>query len=181
MNGSGSPTGQWRGLPWFEEKPQKPPAEDCPHCGRPVTIYPRKLSSAMSRNLVRMYWLRGKYPDKPYFHVKEFDKEGARGEFGVLSFWGLVEGAHNQDSRKRTSGMWTLTAFGMAFVRREAELPQYVLVGLRSSLQGYAGPMVDIKVCLEFRNRFRYDELMGADYGKGVQLLLDMSMGPKNL
>ena len=173
-------TGLWNGIPWQEARPRKERAEDCPHCRRPISVYPRKLSSSMARNLVRLHWLHRKNPSRTQFHVKEFDMEGARGEFGVIQLWGLVQQAGSGGNEKRTSGCWKLSESGRAFVLGETRVPEYVLVGLRSALQGYAGPMVDIRHALEHKNRFRYDELMGEDFGKGVQLALDMRMGPKS-
>lgn len=176
-----SPDGEFRGFPWYAAKPPAGLAHPCPTCERLMKRYDRKLSSAMARNLIRVYWLHKKSPGRAYFHVKEFDKEGARGEFGVLAMWGLVEEApRDQTGAKKSVGYWRLTPDGVAFVRGETTVPQYVMTKWASTLLGFCGPSVGIRECLEATNKFRYDELMGEDYGRQVQMTLDAMFAPKH-
>lgn len=115
----------------------------------------------MARSLIRLYRLTtASQNQQRFFHVKQFDKEKARGEFGVLSSWGLVEEAPNNDRYKKTSGMWAITSFGSEFVQLRENVPQHVILKWGSALLGFSGPMVNIKDCLEHGNHFKYDELM---------------------
>lgn len=114
----------------------------------------------MARGLFRLYVLGEKYPARQFFHVKHFDKEGARGEFGVLSSWELVVEQQNYDNQKKTSGMWAVTEFGKRFVLQQESVPQYVILKWGSELLGFAGRYVSAKECLEHGNKFKYDELM---------------------
>jgi hypothetical protein len=155
----GTPSGVWAGMPWYEEPPRDR-GHHCGECGRLLKIYNRRLSRSMARGLVRLYVLGVRFPERRGFHVKLFDKEGARGEFGVLSSWGLVVEQPNQDGGKKTSGMWALTDFGREFVELRHQVPQYVILKWGSELLGFSGSMVTAKECLEHGNRFRYDELM---------------------
>lgn len=155
----GMPSGVFAGQPWYEEAPRDK-GHHCGECGRLLKIYQRRLSRSMTRGLIRLYVLVLRYPTRQAFHVKNFDKEGARGEFGVLSSWGLVVEQPNTDDTKKTSGMWALTDFGKAFVELREQVPQYVILRWGSELLGFSGPMVTAKECLEHGNRFRYDELM---------------------
>ena len=155
----GTPTGIWNGSAWYEEAPRDK-GHACGECGRLLKIYQRRLSSSMSRGLIRLYLLGVKYPDRAAFHVKHFDKEGARGEFGVLSCWGLVTEQPNSNPEKKTSGMWTLTEFGKSFIELREQVPLYALLKWGSEFLGYAGPMVNLKACLEHGNHFKYDDLM---------------------
>lgn len=150
---------RWNNLPWQQVR-EKEKKRSCSECGRPVEVYHRKLSTGMAVKLVRLYHLASASPEKSHFHVGEFDQTGGRGELGVLSLWGLVEEKDNTDGKKRTSGFWRLTDFGRRFVEARSQVPQYALVRFRSEHLGFAGPMVGIRACLEYRNRFNYAELM---------------------
>lgn len=177
----GAVTGLWRGLPWYEETPNLGLAEDCPHCGRPIKVYRRRLSCFMAQTLIRLYRLHKGNPKAGKFHVMEIDAHRNGGEFAQLRFWGLTEDAENQAASKRCSGSWSLTAEGAAFAERRTRVPAHILLGQRAQLLGFSGRMVDARECLEASNRFSYEDLMGADFGKGTQLLLDSFMGPKNV
>lgn len=153
-------TGMFNGMPWYEV-PERDKGHRCGECGRFLKVYHRKLSRPMARSLIRLYRLHQTSPDKQWFHVKLFDKEGARGEFGVLACWGLVAEAANSDKDKKTSGLWAVTEFGARFVTLQETVPQYVMLRWGSELLGFSGPMVDARKCLEHGNRFSYQDLMG--------------------
>lgn len=155
----GIPNGVFNGQPWYET-PTRDKGYHCGECGRFLKAYHRRLSCSMARGLVRLYVLGMRYPDRKAFHVKLFDKEGARGEFGVLAAWGLVVELPNESTEQRRSGMWSLTEFGRHFIELRESVPQFVILKWGSELLGFSGPMVNVKECLEHGNRFRYDELM---------------------
>lgn len=158
----GIPTGVFRDCPWWQD-PIRDEGQDCPTCGRLLKIYHRRLSRSMARSLVRLYRLTNASANQQkFFHVKQFDKEKARGEFGVLSSWGLVQEAPNNDRYKKTSGMWAITPFGVDFVMMRENVPQHVILKWKSAHLGFSGQMVSIKDCLEHGNHFKYDELMAS-------------------
>lgn len=150
----------FRGMPWQAEV-VRDKGTPCKECGRPKKTYHRPLSSAMARGLIRLYRLHQTYRDRKGFHVKLFDKESARGEFGVLSYWGLVDKVKVQGGRKRASGMWALTQFGAEFVELRQEVPLYAMVKWQSQLVGFAGAFTGIKQCLEGDGKFKYKDVMG--------------------
>lgn len=175
-----SPTGQWRGMPWWEAKPAKLASEPCPHCARPLARYERPLTNTMALKLIHVYQLHLRHPERKHFHVKEFDGLGGRGEFGTLSNWALVQEAEKtQNTGARTSGFWSLTEFGRAFVRGDVEVPQYVMLKAGSQLLGFAGPMRRIRESLHRENRFSYEELVSATIEKYQQMTLDRMFMPK--
>ena len=153
-------TGNFRGIPWYEKAPRDP-GTDCTECGRLKKTYHRRLSSSMARGLIRLYRLHRTYPETKAFHVKLFDKEGARGEFGVLSCWSLVQEVKRHDKDQKTSGMWSMTEFGAQFVQLEERVPMYVMLRWGSKLMGFTGPWATAKECLERGGKFSYAELMG--------------------
>lgn len=175
-----SPTGQWRGMPWWEAKPKKLASESCPHCSRPMARYERTLTNTMALKLIHVYQLGLRHPQRKSFHVKEFDGLGGRGEFGTLSKWALVQEAQKTvDTGARTSGCWSLTEFGAAFVQGHVAVPQYVILKWGSQLLGYAGPMRKVKESLHPKNRFSYEDLVSATIEKYQQMTLDRMFMPK--
>lgn len=177
----GPVTGLWRGLPWYEKEPDLGPSNDCPHCGRPMKLYQRALSCFMAQSLIRLYRLHRGRPQAGKFHVMEITAHRNGGEFAQLRFWGLTQDAENKAGSKRCSGVWSLTDEGASFAERRIRVPINILLGPRARLLGFSGQMVDARESLEASNRFNYEELMGPDYGKGTQLLLDSFMGPKGV
>lgn len=153
-------TGLFRGIPWYEKAP-KDPGVVCSECGRIKRTYHRRLSRSMARGLIRLYVLHKTYPQHKSFHVKLFDMEGARGEFGVLSSWSLVREIKRHDKDQKTSGMWAMTEFGAQFVMLQAKVPLYAMIHTGSQLRGFTGPYADARQCLEYGKKFSYAELMG--------------------
>jgi hypothetical protein len=156
--------GTFNGRPWWRDYAGDR-GQTCPTCARPMRVYKRRLRSSMARSLVRLYRLHLTFMRQKYFHVKQFDQQGARGEFGVLRCWGLVE---DEGNLRRPQGMWAVTAFGRQFVELRAAVPLYVLIGWRSEHVGFAGPMVDVRVCLEHGGKFHYDDLMAEQAEEGA-------------
>jgi hypothetical protein len=150
---------QFNGAPWYLEV-FRDPGHNCGECGRRLKVYHRKLSRSMARCLMRLYRLELIHTEHKFFHVKAFDKEGARGEFGVVAKWGLAVERPNDALGKRSSGYWALTEFGRRFVILGETVPEYVILKWGSQLLGFAGPPTNAKQCLESGNRFNYQELM---------------------
>jgi hypothetical protein len=148
----------WGGLPWYDDV-AKDEGHRCGKCTRVLRIYRRRLSSAMCRSLVRLYWLAKESPNKASFHVRQFDREGARGEFGVLSKWGLVHEVYDPEVRRRT-GMWNITDLGKKFIKKKLDVPGFVLMRWGSVALGYAGSLVSAKDCLEYSGDFKYSKLV---------------------
>lgn len=151
--------GTFYNLPWYP-KVSRDKGHDCGECGRKLKIYHRRLTRSMMKGLVRLYRLEIVHPDRKFFHVKLFDKEGGRGEFGVVSAWGLTVEQPNSTLGQKSSGFWALTEFGRRFILLRAKVPQYVIMKWGSQVLGFSGPQVDARETLEYRNQFNYDELM---------------------
>lgn len=155
-----SSTGTFNGLPWWET-PQRDQGTPCAECGRLKKVYHRALSSSMARGLIRLHALHNTYRAKKSFHVRLFDKEGGRGEFGVLAKWGLVIEVKDMTlHNKKSTGLWALTPFGANFVEMKERVPSHVVLKWGSQVLGFSGSFVTMKDCVERGNRFRYTELM---------------------
>lgn len=179
-----SPTGEWRGLPWWEVPPRKTASEPCPTCHRPMATYQRPITNTMALKLIHVYQLLRHRASDKYVHVESFDKFGGKGEFGTLSKWALVEqppaGSKGVRSRGgRTTGLWRLTTFGTSFVLGEAKIPSYAIMKWGSELLGFAGAQVSIHEVLKPSNSFSYKELMSAETERYQQLTLDKIFSSK--
>jgi hypothetical protein len=149
---------EFQGMPWYPAL-IRPDFHVCNACGRPNTIYNRKLSSAMANSLIRLHVLHEQDPQLPYFHVRQFDRNASRGDFAKVKFWGLATESLNMEPAKKSSGLWRITDFGRAFVLKRVQVPSNVLVKWGSEHLGFAGELIDIQGCLG--NKFNYAELMG--------------------
>lgn len=129
----------------------------CPCCTQLAKRYRRNLYGANCRALIALYRLVT--PDNPWHYIGSFQHlDSGGGDFAKARYWALVVEKPNEDEpEKRTSGIWTLTPYGQAFVRRETQIPKYALV-YDSKCQGFEGPSVDIVECLGAK--FNYEELM---------------------
>lgn len=127
----------------------------CPCCGQFVKLYKRKLSSVMSRMLIRLYHL-----PQGYNHVskicKDISNTGTH-DFSKLTYWGLIQEQVNTDTKKRTSGNWKITEKGCQYVEKRITMPSHVFV-YNSKKQGFSETMTTITKSLGVK--FNYSELM---------------------
>jgi len=130
---------------------------NCPCCGQLVKIYKRKLNSGMAAALV---WLVGEFkrtqdwidiPAKAPRHVIKSR------EHGRLVHWGLIEQKPNEDSAKKTSGLWRPTLLGVDSVEGTVSVRSHVFL-LNNEMQGFSDSSVFIKDALG--SDFNYAELM---------------------
>ena len=133
---------------------------ECPACGQLVKLYKRNLSATPARGLIELYKLDQIKPG--YHHIREIESQERShgGDFGKMVYWGLIVQLENNDTKKRTSGMWAITDKGKRFVRGLIAVPQKVLI-FNAKYFGYDGPNITIEMALG--KHFDYAELM-ADY-----------------
>jgi len=109
----------------------------------------------MSKGLIRLYRLGGAID---YYHVSELGVSGTGGEFAQLQRWGLIEDMRNEDTKKRKSGWWRLTDFGVKFVTDEIRVAAYCDTYNMRTL-GFSDETTSIREALG--KRFNYTEMMG--------------------
>jgi len=137
------------------------PIETCDCCGGNTKLYRRKLNSGQARVLIALYhavdWvhLRRTIPAL----VAE-----VQGDTSKLTHWGLAEAKPSEeDSTKRDSGIWRITAHGRAFVLGTHEVPSHAYVATPGDrLLGMESTTVDIVEALG--EHFDYQELMLTDW-----------------
>lgn len=138
---------------WLREHFQE--GATCPCCKQYVKCYHLKVPGTAVRDLINLY--RKTHGGRGYLHVNEFANLVAR-SFAKLEFWGLIESKENEDDKKRTSGMWTLTEKGRQFVRNDITIPKYAYL-YNGRLVKFGEEQVGIEEAVG--HKFDYQELMG--------------------
>lgn len=144
----------------------------CPCCGQQVKLYNRPFNSAQAIGLIKL--VRFYANDPRYYHVTEIGVTESGGEFARLERWGLISSQVNEDTAKRTSGMWKPTEEGIRFARGITRVPSHILLFNRRTY-GFSDTYIDIRDALG--KKFNYSDLMGEpaymrpieDYTPGVQ------------
>lgn len=128
---------------------------ECPCCTQFVKLYPHKLNATAVSDLIRLYNAIDRKKDS-YAHVREFSHDRG-GAFAKLAHWGLVEAELNEDTKKRTSGMWTVTDLGIGFLIGLTRIPERAYL-FNGSCYGTSKTKVSVRQALG--NKFDYEELM---------------------
>jgi hypothetical protein len=131
---------------------------ECPCCTQLVKLYPYKPNSTAISDLIRLWNASGRQLGI-FVHVREFSHDRG-GAFAKLAHWGLVESQINEDTQKRTSGMWTITDSGRQFVVGLTDIPERAYL-FNSKSYGMSRKRVNVRQALG--NKFNYEELM-AEY-----------------
>lgn len=137
----------------------------CPCCDQGAKRYPRKLHSMIARGLVELYRQGGA---ERFVDVLAINRELRRrvpdtvnptSDFSKIEYWRLAYTRHNDDTQRRSSGLWRLTPRGINFVRGECSVPVRAYV-YNNHVDGYSEDTTTIRAALG--DRFDYEELMGA-------------------
>lgn len=125
----------------------------CPCCEQYVKIYTRKLNTAMALYLIRLYNL-----GEGSHHVSTIKGESTgSGDFSKLKYYEFIEEETNEDTSKRTSGMWKITSQGKKFALNQLKVYSHFKL-YNGELLGFLGDMINIKEALG--EKFNYIELM---------------------
>ena len=137
-------------------------SNSCECCGGNIRVYRRKLNSGMARVLC---WLVANRMGE-WTHIAKIPPEIDRGhEIGRLSYWDLVERQENNDTTKRSSGVWRATNAGISFVLHDTEVPSHAFCSVPGHIiLGFEDDLITIHDAL--KDRFDYNELMQG--GSGV-------------
>lgn len=130
----------------------------CVVCEQSAKIYKRPLYSSQSFCLIEMYkkWLSGVH----LVHVKDLKGDAARGgDFAKMELWGLISQVNKSpsDTKKRTSGCWSITKKGIAFAAGRIKIPKKVVI-YNKKVVGFSEEQISIKDSIN--DNFDYEELM---------------------
>ncbi len=128
---------------------------ECPVCTQFVKLYPIKIPATGVRDLIRLYRLTDGDTDG-FLHVNDFADLSSR-SFAKLAHWDLIQSEINEDTDKRTSGMWTIAAKGKRFVEGDEKVPNRAYI-FDSSARAFSHDLVSVQDALG--NKFDYEELM---------------------
>jgi len=150
---------------------------NCPCCTQRVKLNPVKLTNNITRGLIELYKLDQKQPNG-YFHISKIEawqtyNHAGGGAFAKNKYWGLAVDHVNEDTKKRTSGMWAITELGRKFVREEIALANTVNIFNKKKYGESYGDSVTISQTLN--KSFDYSEIMGEyiEPSKAVRWLED--------
>lgn len=139
----------------------------CPCCTQMAKIYQRALASSLTAALIALYRLTHAsrlYGTIEYFHVNDILararlKASVGREFSIVRYWDLTreKALEGGEVDRRTSGYWTITERGVAFVEQRILVPSHVRL-YDSRRLGFAGKEVSVLDCL--KKKFSYAELM---------------------
>lgn len=127
----------------------------CPCCEQLAKQYSRKFTASMAVGLISLY-NQAKSTYNP-IHIKKIKLVNG-GEFAQMKRWELIADSKNEDTTKRTSGLWNITSKGIDFVNNRIQIPMYCDTYNGQTL-GFSREMTTIKQALG--NKFDYSELMG--------------------
>lgn len=134
----------------------------CESCERLLKIYNRRLTASVSAGMIRLFVLMKNHPGSKYHHVRNLGVSKNGGEFAQARWWGFLEEApKDKEKDTRTSGMWTLTPYGIQFLTLKVQVPTHAVTKWNSDHIGFAGELIDARRAVEYRNKFSYAELMG--------------------
>ncbi len=132
----------------------------CPCCEGLYKVYHRTISGAMS---LAMKWMADR---TCHDHTAWVEMSASAGtpkpvidsrEWSRLKHWSMVELCENDDSKKRTSGLWRLTPKGRAFIAGHIRVPRCIRI-LNDEIVDSSEETVDINDTWD--ERFDYGELM---------------------
>jgi hypothetical protein len=130
---------------------------ECPCCKQDVQVFKRKLNANMARFLISLTYehlVRG-----DWVHYKKCSYRGR--DYPYLPAWGLAETAANEDSKKRSSGLWRPTEKGIDFVYGRIKVPTHAYIFDNQYLK-HTRELIDIRGVL--KEPFDFAELMRAGY-----------------
>jgi hypothetical protein len=135
----------------------------CELCGNEVHTYSRKFNAGMAKTMLSMLsYLNSAKPHDGWMNVNHipgppgFVPSQSR-EISLVKLWGLVEEKPNENTGKRTSGIWRMTDVGLTFVNDTMEIPSNVIETQRV-FEGFEGDLVKIHQCEG--DNFNYPELI---------------------
>lgn len=127
----------------------------CPLCGQYAQVYSRKISSAMAKNIIDLYKLYNSTPfGVEFFHYKEISNSH---DMAKLEHWGLIERKPHVEGEKKSTGYWSITSKGIAFVDEGLEVLSKVFL-YNNKVEGFSEETRSIQDCLG--SKFNYTELM---------------------
>lgn len=132
----------------------------CPCCDQLVQVYRRSINLNMVKALCHIYSISNK-KGVEYIHVqREFAELGLRAtgmDYIQLARFGLIEESVTATSVEgaKSSGMWKITKLGIAFLKGEYSVPEYVNVYNNKTIE-YSSTL---KKITEITKSFNYKEL----------------------
>ena len=135
------------------------PLVKCTSCGGNVKVYRRKLNAGMGAILC---WLTVNREPDEWTQLNEVPKHILKSrEFGKLIYSGFLEQRSVHNDEKKSSGYWRTTDMGRRFARAEILAPSHAFINIPGGdFLGWEDTTTNIVDAVEYKNRFKYGELM---------------------
>ena len=135
------------------------PLDICAGCGGNLKVYRRKLNAGMGAILC---WLTSNREPDVWSHLSEVPRNILKSrEFGKLMYWGFLDQQPTSSDDKHSSGKWRPTPIGRRFANEEFSVWSHAFVQIPGGdFLGWETSTTDIVEVVEYRNRFKYGELM---------------------
>ena len=132
---------------------------DCPCCKQYVRLYKRKFNTVMARGLIKLYNL-----GDGFHHVSTIMSKispSGSNDFSKLRYYGFIAEQENEDSAKRTSGMWKITEAGKDFALGNTSDRKYLFL---YNKEEYRQPKLEgtTDIYEALGEKFDYSELMNS-------------------
>ena len=133
---------------------------ECPCCNQFAKVYRRTVTSTMARwliELVRRHRIDGEWQSSSSMWSLSISR--GSGDVAKLMYWGLIErdAKDEEDTIRKTSGMWRPTHLGSDFVDGCHSVPRHALI-YASALIGFDGDFIGVRDAIG--NKFDYSKLM---------------------
>jgi len=155
---------------WFQKHLVEGDSVECPCCDR---LAAHRFVPIYNSDAHAIIWLLRAWEAKArqeWVHVpSEADRWLVNSRtFTKLQYWDLIESCPNEDSAKRTSGMWRPTYKGEQFAKNQIAIPAEAIMYDRQCL-GVTGDLIHISDT--FKNKFDYSTLMSLSYSDLIHKL----------
>ena len=127
---------------------------NCPCCTQFVKQWKHSVNASIASTLIKLYNL-GK--EKEWVHVPTEINPKNGGMFSIAQVWDLIEPKLNDDTSKRSSGLWRLTKKGEDFVLNKIKIQKYAHI-YEGKAYKFDGGVFSIQDALG--KKFNYEELL---------------------
>jgi len=118
----------------------------CPACGLWIKEYPYTFHSGMAKALILIHqgFNEKNLSKDDWLHVENYlaeKREKIKGYHGKLKHWGILKQKPNDDSKKKYSGYWQITEFGLLFLSGDVKVSKVAHL-FNDKCQSFSGKLV---------------------------------------
>lgn len=143
---------------WLQRAASTSEGAVCPCCDRFDKVYKRKINKASVGDLLALYRLSMQKGLRLWHYSKFMPGTIRHGDFAKFRHLDMIERGDPEDTKKKTSGCYRITAVGMRFCRGEIAIPERIVL-YHDQLLGMEG---ERRKVTDLFPDFNYRDLMQA-------------------